>query len=220
MQTRKLAAVAGAIGIVLGILCIALENNGLGLGAGIAALVAGVIGLLSETAPLPAAVPAPVPVSTDVAPAPAMFPDTGLFNEQYFNVMVDTRVSAAKRHLRPVSLVLVVVGMQSNGRIVPADRLAVAGAVRRTLREADIACELGGRLGFILEDTPEEGAIWTLERLRRALTEVDGRLVQWAGVACYPAHAFNAGEVLAKAEGALAVARDWPQARIEVASAS
>jgi GGDEF domain-containing protein len=173
----------------------------------------------NDVADAPAS-PEPAPRPAASAPTPAMYPDTGLFNEQYFDVMVDTRVSAAKRHLRPVSLVLVVVGLQANGRIVPADRLVVAKAVRRTLREADIACELDGRLGFILEDTPEEGAIWTLERLRRALTEVDGRLVQWAGVACYPAHAFNAAEVLAKAEAALAVARDWPQARIEVASAS
>jgi D-serine deaminase-like pyridoxal phosphate-dependent protein len=60
--------------------------------------------------------------------------------------------------------------------------------------------------------------VWTLERLRRAIADIDANMVQWAGIACYPAHAFNSGELLTKAEEALKTAWDWPQARIEVAS--
>ncbi|MEL6985479.1 MAG: hypothetical protein AAFO29_23815, partial [Actinomycetota bacterium] len=40
-------------------------------------------------------------------------PGTGLFSEQFFAVTLDTRIAAARRHLRPVALVLldVVTGM-------------------------------------------------------------------------------------------------------------
>ena len=40
-----------------------------------------------------------------------------------------------------------------------------------TVREADIACRLDGDrcFGMVLEDTPENGAVWTVERFRRSL---------------------------------------------------
>ena len=46
----------------------------------------------------------------------------------------------------------------------------------------------------------------------------DPEAVRWAGIACYPAHAFSAEGVLAKAEAALAVAKEWGQDRVEVAA--
>lgn len=152
---------------------------------------------------------------------------TGLFSEDYFKIAVETRVSAARRHLRPVAIVLfdVMKGVRSGSptRVAPEP---VVQAIRTTLREADTACRLAdGRFGFVLEDTPEDGAIWTVERLRRALTdsnenERDGVQTRWAGIACYPAHAFSASETLAKAQAAFEAAKDWPQDRIEVATAS
>jgi hypothetical protein len=152
---------------------------------------------------------------------------TGLFSEDYFKIAVETRVSAARRHLRPVAIVLfdVVQGVRSGEptRVAPEP---VVQAIRTTLREADTACRLAdGRFGFVLEDTPEDGAIWTVERLRRALTDAnesdrDGVQTRWAGIACYPAHAFSASETLAKAQAAFEAAKDWPQDRIEVATAS
>ena len=152
---------------------------------------------------------------------------TGLFSEDYFRIAVETRVSAARRHLRPVAIVLfdVVKGVRSGSptRVAPEP---VVQAIRTTLREADTACRLAdGRFGFVLEDTPEDGAIWTVERLRRALTDAnenerDGVQTRWAGIACYPAHAFSASETLAKAQAAFEAAKDWPQDRIEVATSS
>ncbi len=150
----------------------------------------------------------------------------GLFSEDYFHIAVETRVSAARRHLRPVAVVLfdVVQGVRSGSpkRVAPEP---VVKAIRTTLREADTACRLAdGRFGFVLEDTPEDGAIWTVERLRRALTDngadPDAPQTRWAGIACYPAHAFSASETLAKAQQAFDAARDWPQDRIEVATAT
>jgi len=146
---------------------------------------------------------------------------TGLFNEQFFRVSLDTRVSAARRHLRPVAVVLVQVseGVRE-GSPSPAAPDLVAEGVRATLRDADTACRLDdGRFALILEDTPENGAVWTVERVRRALAVERPGQTLWAGIACYPAHAFDAWELFDRAAAALEAAREWHQDRIEVATA-
>ena len=81
---------------------------------------------------------------------------------------------------------------------LPANARFVASTLRATLRAADTACRLEGdrRYGLILEDTPEAGAVWTVERFRRALTaRATQPHVVSAGVACYPAHAFTADDL-------------------------
>src|SRR3954462_10948911 len=148
-------------------------------------------------------------------------PPTGLFNEQFFRVSLDTRVSAARRHLRPVAVVLMLVaeGVR-DGNPSPVAPELVAEGVRATLRDADTACRLDdGRFALILEDTPENGAVWTVERLRRALAQEQPGQTLWAGIACYPAHAFDAWELFDRAANALEAAREWHQDRIEVATA-
>jgi two-component system cell cycle response regulator len=145
---------------------------------------------------------------------------TGLFNEQFFRVTLDTRVSAARRHLRPVAVVLLRVasGVREG---TPADvaPVLVANGVRSTLRDADTACRLDdGSFALILEDTPENGAVWTVERVRRALALEHPGQTLWAGIACYPAHAFDAWELFERSRQALTSAREWHQDRIEVAT--
>jgi two-component system cell cycle response regulator len=146
-------------------------------------------------------------------------PLTGLFSEDYFRVAVDARIAAARRHLRPVAVVLleVIEGLRSD-RPQAASPVLVAETVVATLREADTACRMAdGRISLVLEDTSENGAIWTVERLRRNLAEAQQGLTLRAGIACYPAHAFSAAELLRRGEDALVSARDWQQDRIEVA---
>jgi len=148
-------------------------------------------------------------------------PQTGLFSEGYFRVALDARISAARRHLRPVAVVIldVVQGLES-GHPVPADPKLVAESIAATVRDADTACRMDdGRFALVLEDTPENGAIWTVERVRRRLAEAAPGQTLWAGVACYPAHAFDSDEILAQTEQALQAAREWRQDRIEVAVA-
>jgi len=147
---------------------------------------------------------------------------TGLFSEGYFRVALDARLSAARRHLRPVAVVLMdVVDGLGDGLPRPTVPTAVAEGIKETVRDADTACRLkDGRFALVLEDTPENGAIWTIERVRRHLAERHTGQTLWAGVACYPAHAFDAEEILKQAEDALIAAREWRQDRIEVASAS
>ena len=146
---------------------------------------------------------------------------TGLFSEDYFLIAVDARIAAARRHLRPVGVVLleVIEGLRSE-RPQSAEPVLVGETINSTLREADTACRLvDGRFALVLEDTSENGAIWTVERIRRNLAEVQEGLTLRAGIACYPAHAFGSTEILQRAGEALGAARDWSQDRIEVASA-
>jgi diguanylate cyclase (GGDEF)-like protein len=148
-------------------------------------------------------------------------PETGLFSQAYFDVALEARIAAARRRLRPVALVLldIVRGLASE-EAEPADAGLVTIALRRTLREADTACRLDdGRFALVLEDTPENGAIWTVERIRGHLVESGIIHTVWAGVACYPAHAFDRDEIMSQATEALAQAKEWRQDRIEVASA-
>lgn len=147
--------------------------------------------------------------------------DSQLFSEAYFRVALQSRLASARRHLRPVSVCLMEVteGLaDALGGPPPAGR--VADAIRETVREADIACRMDdGTFAVILEDTPENGAVWTVERTRRNLVSRFGTHTMWAGVACYPAHAFSGDELIDQARSALGSAQEWNQDRIEIAAA-
>jgi len=138
-------------------------------------------------------------------------PDSGLLNEAYFRAALPNRVATARRVLRPISIVLARLGRVEHAR-------QVAFGLLDTLRESDTACRLDdGGFALILEDTPENGAVWTVERVRRLLADQGTEAVLWAGVASYPAHALEPPTLLALAERALADAMQWEQSRIEVA---
>jgi two-component system cell cycle response regulator len=145
---------------------------------------------------------------------------TGLFSEGYFTVALDARIAAARRQLEPVAVVLmeVIEGLES-GLPRPANPKSVAECITLTIRDADTACRLlDGGYALVLEDTAENGAIWTVERIRRRIISESSGLTMWAGVACYPAHGFTTDEILDRADNALDMAREWRQDRIEVAS--
>lgn len=147
--------------------------------------------------------------------------DSQLFSEAYFRVALDARIASARRHLRPVAVALIDVyeGLAGSGA-APAPPARAAESIRETVRDADTACRLSdGIYAIILEDTPENGAVWTVERVRRNLVSRFGSHTMWAGVACYPAHAFSTDELLEQARLALTSAREWKQDRIEVAIA-
>lgn len=146
--------------------------------------------------------------------------ETGLFNTAFFAVTLDKRVAAARRGLRPLALALLepVTGVAEDAP-APAIGRSVADSLVETLRDSDIACRLdAGLVALILEDTPENGAVWTVERVRRRLAASAGDVTLRAGIACYPAHAFDADQLLVAAQSALGSARDWRQDRIEVAA--
>jgi diguanylate cyclase (GGDEF)-like protein len=146
-------------------------------------------------------------------------PESLLFSEAYFRVALDARIASARRHLRPVAIALIDVFEGLAGpNATPAPPERAAESIRQTVRDADTACRLSdGTYAIILEDTPENGAVWTVERVRRNMVSRFGSHTMWAGVACYPAHAFSTDELLTQARAALESAREWKQDRIEVA---
>ena len=174
-----------------------------------------------EVEPLGAGEPARFTDPSDDEPTGLIDNTTGLFSEGFFHVVLDTRIAAARRHLRPVAVVLVEVvqGLPANDPTM-IDAHLVAEILGETLREADTACRLesNGYFALLLEDTPENGAIWTVERIRRQLVATQEGVTVWAGIACYPAHAFTPEGILEAAEQALVCAREWRQDRIEVAA--
>ncbi|NNK92241.1 MAG: diguanylate cyclase [Acidimicrobiia bacterium] len=146
--------------------------------------------------------------------------ETGLYNDMYFRAAVKARVAAARRHLRPVAVVLVQVVELDQDKHELADAKTVADYLVSTLRDSDTACRTsGGLFALVLEDTPENGAVWTIERLRRRFAEDFDNMTVWAGIACYPAHAFEVRDLMGKASEALEAATEWRQDRIEVAVA-
>lgn len=146
--------------------------------------------------------------------------DSQLFSEAYFRVALDARIASARRHLRPVAIALIDINEGLANSSSPAPPSRAAESIRQTVRDADTACRLtDGTFAIILEDTPENGAVWTVERVRRNLVSRFGNHTMWAGVACYPAHAFSTDELLDQARQALTSAKEWKQDRIEVAIA-
>ncbi len=196
--------------------------------AGIACSVAALISLRRTTVRLrteaqaasrddPPPPPRPRPTQALSSPRSVGITDaeTGLFSEAFFLATLDKRVSAARRGLRPLAVVLLEV-VDGTAPVAPR---AVAGSLVETLRDADTTCRLvDGRFAVVLEDTNEAGAVWTIERVRRRLVEDDASRTVWAGVACYPAHAFDAAQILEQSRRALDAAKDWGQHRIEVAA--
>jgi GGDEF domain-containing protein len=131
-------------------------------------------------------------------------PETGLPDVRFFEVALDSRISAARRHLWPVTVVLLEYTPSPEHRL-PEALGAFTTLLRSTLREADVACRIAPRtFALLLEDTNESGGVWAAERLQVALAkERTGAAGLAAGVASYPTHGLQAGEVLARARGAL-----------------
>lgn len=142
-------------------------------------------------------------------------PVTEFPNEKYFEPSVESRVAAARRHLWPVSIVLLEVGFDEEAQDAVSRNKALtslAEIMRKTLREADIACRLDNDVfALILEDTSEEGGVWTAERIQIALSQCnDGIESLVAGVAAYPTHGLHAEDVTVRARAALARASATP----------
>ena len=73
----------------------------------------------------------------------------------------------------------------------------------------------------VLVDTAEPGAVLVADRVREALrgSPVGDSLTVSAGIACYPTHALDAAELVARAGRALELARDAGHQRDHVAIA-
>ena len=136
--------------------------------------------------------------------------DSGLLNEAYLRAALPNRVATARRALRPLSLGLIYID--------PEVATQLTYALLDTLRESDTACRMDdGSFAVLLEDTPDTGAAWTIERVRRLLSDQGIDIPMWAGVASYPAHGLEADDLMRLAVLALHDAQLWESSRIEIA---
>ena len=136
--------------------------------------------------------------------------DSGLLNEAYLLATLPNRVAISRRALRPLSVGLIYIDA------VAATQLTYA--LLDTLRESDTACRMDdGSFAVLLEDTPDSGAAWTIERVRRLLTDQGIETPMWAGIASYPAHALEADDLMRLTVLALHDAQLWDSSRIEIA---
>ncbi len=133
-------------------------------------------------------------------------PTSGLFAQPFFLAALSWRVIACRRVLRPLAFAqLEVVDGLPDGPAVPSDPQVVTAMIRATLRNSDVAARLAdGTYGLMLEDTPEDGAVWAVERLRRSLATRPGGRVLRAGVACYPGQALTPTDIVLAAQAAFA----------------
>ena len=149
--------------------------------------------------------------------------ETGLPDGRFFEVGLENRVAAARRHLWPVTVVLLDVSPAAGDGRHPGALASLALLINQTLREADTVCRIGTTtFALILEDTSEAGGVWAAERVQFAGAREKlptKRLA--AGVASYPAHGLEAHEILQQARAALARAcaaeADGGLGRVEVA---
>ena len=140
----------------------------------------------------------------------------------FFDASLGKRISAARRGLRPLTVAMVeVVERVGEPDVFQTDPKPIADILVETLREADTVARMdSGVFAVLLEDTPENGAIWTLERIRRKISEDLPQCTVRAGMSCYPAYAFDANQLVEQSLAALDAAREWRQDRIEVTTAS
>lgn len=211
------AAVAGVVGVAVG--------------GRIAAAVAGISSVVVSGLALSLARHAgPVPAVKDIvgrrADGPADDPagdpaDDAMLSDAALDAAVDGRLAAAKRALRPLSVVYFEAIDVSGDRAQHLSAAELDLGLRNTLRESDLVGRAApGVHVFLLEDTGEDGAVWTAERLRRQLGD-RGRPVRFrAGIASYPNHGLEASEIRGRALAALDTARDWDRDRIEVATSA
>jgi len=209
---------AGLAGMACGVAALVLEAPLLGLAAAAFALGAGATTVLqvqrlqqSETelaaaTALNSLLDLPQPARET---ARSFIDDaTGLPDGRFLSLAVEGRVAGARRHLWPVTIVLLEVGLRAgcqDPRQQAQAFVEFAALLRRTLREADVVCRTSeSGFALVLEDTAEEGGVWVAERVQIAMAqEGGGARCLAAGVASYPIHGLDADHVLARAQAAL-----------------
>lgn len=143
---------------------------------------------------------------------------TGLYNRRYLDERLDAEVDRARRHDRPLGLVMVDVddfkrfNRDFGHAVGDAVLVAVAHALRRSLRASDIICRRGGdELVIIL---PEATAVAAGQRARSVVRTVSRQLPRIvegglppitisAGAAGFPDDARDPASLMLRADEAL-----------------
>ncbi len=149
-------------------------------------------------------------------------PLTGLYNRLPVNEFFDRELSKAKRHQRPISVVMGDLDHfksvnDTYGHMAGDEGLKLfAGLTRNFYRASDICCRYGGEeFLLLLPDMPLEVACERTEQLRQAFSEstiVYGssliHLTASFGIAAFPQHGETRDSLIAAADRALYAAKD------------
>lgn len=218
MTRGRILVGAATLAAVLGGLAFVTGAGALAALAGLCAITSASLAARSRD---PRAEARPVAVLADLDVGPLT--DDGILRQDFFDITLANRVAVARRALRPLSLVLLeVLDVGGDGGESTSDPLVtqrqITLALASTLRESDVSGRReDGTYVFVLEDTGEDGAVWTAERMRRSLATMTAHHRFRAGIASYPSHGLDVEVIVAAAERALEAAREWKRDRIEVA---
>jgi diguanylate cyclase (GGDEF)-like protein len=158
---------------------------------------------------------------------------TGLYNRRFLDQSLQDQFAGASASGKMLCLIMMDLDHFTDinneyGHEV-GDQLiaAVAPAIKRNFREADILARYGGdEFTFILPDTGPEEAMEICSRLRKDVEQVDFLARQGGtirsvttsqGIACYPLHASNMEALREMADQALYIAKERGRNRSEVA---
>jgi len=157
---------------------------------------------------------------------------TGLYNFRYMKNLVPRMVAHARRTGQTLGLAFFDLddfkayndrfGHEAGNVLLRK----VAGALTDSIREMDVACRYGGEeFALVLPGADKFGSLAVAERVRASLEQMavpaarPGRCVSVsAGVACFPADAENADDLLASADSAMYHAKSQGKNRVELFS--
>jgi diguanylate cyclase (GGDEF)-like protein len=156
---------------------------------------------------------------------------TGLLNHRAFHARLDEEIARAARTGRPLALLMIdlddfrAVNNAHGHPAGDATLVAIAAAVRASVRTADIAGRYGGdEFAAVLPETDLDEALTVAERTRAAIAaatiEARGVAVRTTtslGVACLPRHARTRDALIGAADGAAYAAKDAGKDRVRSA---
>ena len=159
---------------------------------------------------------------------------TGLYNRHYVEEWFGLELRRAQRHGRPLAAIMLDIDHfkrfndsfgHEAGDLVLRE---LAGVLRRFARESDVACRYGGEEFLVLlPECPFDAALRRAAQMREEVAKLelryDGRplgpVTVSLGVAAFPDHAKESGELLRCADEALYLAKQTGRNRVVAYSA-
>ena len=152
---------------------------------------------------------------------------TRLYNRRYFDLTLSREINRGRRHQHPVTLLILDIDdfkkyNDSHGHSAGDEIMREVGnLMRSTFRSEDVPCRFGGEeFVVILPETASEQAFQVAQRFFDALEHVQletGSVTMSGGIAHFPNHADNPGNLLIQADRALYKAKENGKNQIVIA---